>query len=77
VRFFEATSSGTRAIWRGGPHTPAFLRKSVERIEWKGIVKRSWGKERQKSAKEREGIVPKRERWEAQGRKGRFGGSGL
>jgi hypothetical protein len=60
----------------GDPHTPAFLRKSVEGIEWKGVVKHSWCKEREERGKEREGIVPKRERWEAQGGKGRFGGSG-
>jgi hypothetical protein len=41
----------------GDPHTPAFLRKSVEEIEWKGVVKRSWCKEREESAKEREGMV--------------------
>ena len=60
-----------------GPHTPAFLRKSEERIEWKGVVKRSWGQEREERGKERGGLVPKRERREAQRGKGRFGESGL
>jgi hypothetical protein len=30
----------------GDPHTPAFSRKSVEGIEWKGVVKHSWREER-------------------------------
>jgi hypothetical protein len=42
----------------GDPHTPAFSTKSVEGIEWKGVVKHSWREER---GKEREGSVPKRE----------------
>jgi len=42
-----------------GPHTPAFLRKSVERIEWKGVVKRSWGQEREERGKERKGTGSK------------------
>jgi hypothetical protein len=37
----------------GDPHTPAFLRKSVEGIEWKGVVKHSWCKEREERGKER------------------------
>jgi hypothetical protein len=60
----------------GDPHTPAFSTKSVEGIEWKGVVKRSWGKEREERGKEREGSVPKRETRDVQGGKGRFGGSG-
>ena len=40
------------------PYTPVFLRKSAERIEGKGDVKHSLGKER----KERRKRVPKREK---------------
>jgi hypothetical protein len=58
----------------GDPHTPAFSRKSVEGIEWKGVVKHSWREER---GKEREGSVPKRETRDAQGGMGRFGESGV
>jgi hypothetical protein len=32
--------------------TPALLRKSVERIDWKRVVKLSWCKERKEGAKE-------------------------
>jgi hypothetical protein len=37
----------------GDPHTPAFLRKSVEGIEWKGVVKHSWCKEREERERDR------------------------
>jgi hypothetical protein len=47
----------------------------VEGIDWKGVVKRSWSKERQESAKERERIVPKREKWER--RRGKVGMGGV
>jgi hypothetical protein len=40
----------------GERDTPAFLRKSAETIDWKRIVKHSWGRER----KERRRRVPKR-----------------
>jgi hypothetical protein len=42
-----------------GPHTPAFLRKSVEGIEWKGVVKHSWCQEREERGKERKGTGSK------------------
>jgi hypothetical protein len=47
----------------------------VEGADWKGVVKRSWSKERQESAKERERIVPKREKWER--RRGKVGMGGV
>jgi hypothetical protein len=59
-----------RFLNRGPPTPPAFLRKSVEGIDWKGVVKRSWSKERQESAKERESFQNGKsgrdgeERWE-------------
>jgi hypothetical protein len=73
---FGWTSSITLDFWCGRPIHPAFLRKSVETAECKRVVKHSWCKERQKSAKEREGMVSKREKWERKRGKVGIGGWG-
>jgi hypothetical protein len=63
---FRWSSSLTLDLLSRGPHTPVFLRKSVEGVEWKGVVKRSWSKERQESAK-------REEEWFQNGKSGRDG----
>jgi len=37
-------------VW-GNLYTPAFLKKSAEEIDWKGIVEHPWSKERQRVRK--------------------------
>ncbi len=59
----------------GDLYTPAFLRKSAEEIDWKGIAEHSWSKERQEREKEREGSVPKWEKRDARRGKAGFGGA--
>jgi hypothetical protein len=55
-------------------YTPAVFRKSVEAIDWKRVVKRSWCKERKDRTKnrEREGYTLRRDEKSAEviGRKG-------
>ena len=53
-------------------YTRAFLRKSVEAIDWKRVVKHSCCKKQHESEKERRQLVPKWEKWDARRGKGRF-----
>ena len=60
----------------GDLYTPAFLRKSVEALDCKRVMKHSWCKERQKSEKEREGLVPQWEKWDTRRGKTELGEAG-